>query len=321
MDKVGADIFVTQKGVSNMLTSSSVIPNSLKGRLENMPSIKQVSPIYGTPFSFNVGNKKTASYLIGYDLKTGLGGPWSIAEGSSLNSDKQVVIDQSLAKNNGINLGDYVEISGDDFRVVGFSADTNSIGSQYIFVTKKDASNLMLAPDTVSYYLVKLYEPDKAPELAGLIERKLGGINAYAKDDFSHYNLQVIEEMILPPLRLMSVISFLIGVMVIGLTIYTATLAKINEYAVLKAIGARNSQLYSIVFQQSLISTIIGFLSGIAAAFGVAKIINYAGMGVNASLEPQVLIQSFLVSFFMSLVASFIPVKKVASIDPASVFK
>lgn len=321
MNKVGADIFVTQKGVSNMLTSISVLPVTVKSRLESFPGVNQVSPIYGTPFSFEVGNKKTASYLIGFDPKKELGGPWKIAAGEAVPGDDQVVVDEVLAKNNNVSIGDTVELAGEEFHIVGLSAETNSIGSQYIFITKKDAGRLMLASNTVNYFLLTVNEPDIASETAAQLERKITGINAYTREDFSRYNLQVVEDILAPPLQLMAWVSFFIGVMVIGLTVYTATLAKINEFAVLKAIGASNRHLFLVVFLQAAIGSILGFLTGCLISLGLIKLINAIGIGVTAALEPQVLLQVFGLTFLMSLLASFIPVKNVASIDPASVFK
>ena len=64
--------------------------------------------------------------------------------------------------------------------------------------------------------------------------------------------------------------SALGGLAVAGLSMYTATTARLREYAVLKAIGMRNPTLYALVSRQSLLTVIVGLLVAIALAALIA---------------------------------------------------
>ncbi len=320
-ENTGADIFVTQDGVSKMLASISFLPENIKGNIENVAGVKQAIPIYGNKFCFNVGNKVASAYIVGYDPKNKIGGPWKVSKGSDTVSDKEVILDEFLANSNNIKIGDSIELSNEYFKVVGLSSETNAMANQYIFVTKKDASRLLLSPNVVNFILVTVDDYSNSEQIAKSIENQISSVNAYTKEEFAAYNQQVQEEMISAPMKLMVGISFFIGLMIIGLTIYTSTLSKYREYAILKAVGASNSNLYSTVFFQALINSILGFGAGLVASFGVSKLINSLGEGVSAALEPQILFQSFIMALFMSLFASYIPIRKVALIDPATVFK
>lgn len=318
---VGADIFVAQKGVTNMIAGSSVLPISLKPEIENFPEVKQAVPICGTLYSFDVGNKKVAAYLIGYDTKIGLGGPWKMKAGKAVPDNNEVILDEYIAKVNNISLEDSVELSGEQFKVVGFSSETNSMGSQYIFTTKKDAERLMLGKNIANYFLVTLNDPGEAVKVAQMLENSISGISACSKDEFAKNNENCLNEILSAPMNFMVGISFFIGLMIIGMTVYTTTHGKIDEYAVLKAIGASKLDLYSTVFFQSLISSVLGFIFGCIVSVGAIDLINSVVAGVTASLDTGILIKCFLMTFFISLAASYVPIRKVDAVDPASVFK
>ena len=68
-------------------------------------------------------------------------------------------------------------------------------------------------------------------------------------------------------------IGFVIGTLVIGLTIDTATLEKRRAYGVLKAIGFSNRALYGSVWRQSLAPAVLGLAVGIALTLGLGVLL------------------------------------------------
>jgi putative ABC transport system permease protein len=106
-----------------------------------------------------------------------------------------------------------------------------------------------------------------------------------------------------------------------ALTIYTATVEKAREYGILKAVGFTNGYLYRVVFEQSLITGVLGFLIG-------------AGLTVVVAPLTQKLVPQFVVfirwqdvlgvagfTLLMTLLAAYVPTRRLAAIDPVAVFK
>ena len=124
----------------------------------------------------------------------------------------------------------------------------------------------------------------------------------------------------LPILQAILAIAVLIGTAIIGLTIYTATLDKSREVGILKAIGVRNSQLYSIVLTQSMLTTAFGLAIGIGLSFGVGWLITNL-LDLSFEVTNITLLTVVGLALIMSILASLIPVRRLASIDPAEVFK
>ena len=81
------------------------------------------------------------------------------------------------------------------------------------------------------------------------------GAEALLKRDMVANDAKLFGRIFSAPLQLMVAIASLVGTLVVGLVIYTATVERQREYGVLKAVGARNGMLYRVVTLQALIVT------------------------------------------------------------------
>jgi putative ABC transport system permease protein len=119
----------------------------------------------------------------------------------------------------------------------------------------------------------------------------------------------------------MVAISFLVGTMIVGLVIYTATVERQREYGVIKAIGGKNRFLYRVVLTQALFASIAGSTVGILMANATAQWI--------MNVRPQFLIvfnpldagQALIAGLVMALIAAIFPTRVVARLAPAEVFR
>jgi len=125
----------------------------------------------------------------------------------------------------------------------------------------------------------------------------------------------------LPIVSVIVLIGFLIGLIVIGLTIFNATIEKSRELGVLKALGASNFNLYTLVFWQALFFSILGFLVGLALTFAIQPVILYFTPSFLSYFRLEDFVLVFALSILMAISASWIPLKRLSKIDPALVFK
>lgn len=75
-------VWVVQPGVSQMFRAVSWLPAEGKDRLLKVPGVQSAEPILGLPSDFVHKGGHTAYFVVGYDTATGIGGPWSLAEGA-----------------------------------------------------------------------------------------------------------------------------------------------------------------------------------------------------------------------------------------------
>ncbi|MDP2776610.1 MAG: FtsX-like permease family protein, partial [Anaerolineales bacterium] len=134
-------------------------------------------------------------------------------------------------------------------------------------------------------------------------------------------DINLFSEIFSAPLKLMVGIAFLVGTMIVGLIIYTATVERQREYGVIKAIGAKNRFLYQIVLTQSLFASLAGALLGILLANGAAQWIMSARPQFLIVFDPVDSGQALLAGLGMALIASIFPTRVVANLAPAEVFR
>jgi len=155
---------------------------------------------------------------------------------------------------------------------------------------------------------------------SGISENTRGAVG-FTREEFADNTRERILGNITPILLMVLVLAFIVGLTVAGLTIYTATVEKAREYGILKAVGFKNSYLYRLVFEQSLTTGAIGF--------GIGLVLTLVFSPFASKLVPQFVTlvrwQDVLFVFFatviMSGIAGYVPVRRLASIDPTTVFK
>ena len=311
-------LVVAQDGVENLSGVTSQLPDSAAGTVKARGAA-QVIPILIQAIIFEMHGRKQIAYLVGYDSELG-GGPWQMGAGREPRNDKEIIFDSILAARHDIQLGDAIEIMDRDFTVVGFSEGTSSWMTGYLFVRKTAAETLLRAPGAASFLLVTPSTRIGTEELKTRL-KEVSGIEVLTKQEMIANDLKLFGKVFSTPIQLMAAIAFLVGALVVGLVIYTATVERQREYGVLKAIGARNGMLYRVVTIQALIAAGAGSVLGVAAAFGAAQLIMAWRPQFLITFEPTTIVQSLVAGFVMALLAALFPARVVAGLAPAEVFR
>jgi putative ABC transport system permease protein len=113
---------------------------------------------------------------------------------------------------------------------------------------------------------------------------------------------------------LIRILLLIISAVIVALIVYTLTLDKIREIAMLKLIGAPNHRIIGLIVQQSLAMGILGYLIGVALIFTT-----YDLFPRQVVLTPLDLGGLFLIVIVICLVASFQGVRTALKVDPAVV--
>ncbi len=314
-------VWVTQPGVSQMFRAVSWLPTGVERQLATMDEVASADPILGQPSDFVHDGEQTAYFILGYDPATGVGGPWSLAEGRDAAVPGEVVLDRVLARKNGIRIGDTVRIVDADFQVVGLSEQTAALGNFYAFVSLPDAARLLRAGDRVSYYLAQPAAGRTPEQVAAAIEDRLPGVDALTSAQFAANSRDIIISMIGRPLKAMIVIATLVGVALIGLTVLAATNEQMRDFAVLRAVGLRRGRLWRTVAGQAAIIAAAGYLVGSALAWGIGYAVGDRLGDVTIAVTPAMLAGMAAATAVMAVLGSLPPLRRVTRIDPALAFR
>src|SRR6266699_2309059 len=322
IDNSGADVFVSQAGVRNLHMVSSTLPASVVGKVQVVPGVASVTPIKYVTDTMDVGPKQDryAVYVIGLPPGATMGGPWRVARGVSIPAQGQAVIDRGVAEQNGLGIGDKVTILGQEFRIAGLSDGTGNLLNSVAFISLNDFArlrgNMSMGNATsssptmpiISFVLVKVTAGVSPEAVATRIEQEVTGVTAQSRGAFATQERKIVKDMVTDLLTTMNLVGLLVGLAVMALTVYIATLSRRVEYGILKAVGARNRYLY-------------GTVLALTITFLLSVIIPNLGSNLALQISSASLLKVGIVSLVIATLSALLPIRQIAGLDPALVFK
>ncbi len=314
---VPGDIWVMEQDTTDIFHSFSVLPEEKLAGVGEVPGVSEVISLYAKRGRLDYDGGDADTYVMGFAVPRGT----ELLSGIEAPGPGEIVLDRVFVRKTGLRVGDNVEVRGRTLRVSQIGSISNVGLSQFSLMSPEDAREVLAVPGNVSYALVTV-EPGADPAaVAGAIEQAVPGLKAETKVAFADANRNEVVTFFLPIVAVLLAVSFLVGTAVVGLTIYTATIERTREFGVMKAIGASAGHLFRVVLAQSVIIGVAGFLVGVPLTIAVNGLAQeLVPEFVNVLLWRDVA-AAFGAALVMAVLAAFVPVRRVAGIDPAAVFR
>ena len=318
LDNAPGTLVVAERGIRDFLGTSSVLPAGAFEAVRSTPGADRVIPVISQFVIFERHGRKDGFFLIGYDPAAG-GGPWKLIEGREPAADDELVIDRTTARQHDIAIGDQLTLLDRTATVVGLSDETTFWAGSIAFSRMTTLESLFRAPGLRSFLIVT---PTAGVTPETLRDRlAVPGTEVLLKGDVVANDAKLMARVYDAPIGLMVAIAFIVGVLVVGLVIYTATIERRREYGAVKAIGARNRTLYRVVTIQAVIAAVVGAVAGIGVAFGAGAALMAWRPQFLVAIEPTAVGIVLVSSLLMALLAALIPARSVARLEPAEVFR
>ena len=264
--------------------------------------------------------------VVGFNLDTGVGGPWNMIAGSveDLRSPDAIVLDRIYARKLGVTaLGQVIEIAGRRARVVGFTNGIRAFTqSPYVFTSYKNAAAFGGLSRGRTHYLLVRASADADPAVVlQQLRQALPMTDVHTASEFSAMTARywLLTTGAGAALVLGAALGVIVGVIIVAQTLYAATAERLSEFATLRAIGASNAYLNSIVIKQALIYAAIGSGLGLAVAACVAKAA--VETTVSLMLSWRLAVTIGLITLVMCIGASWVAIRKIKTVDPTTVFR
>lgn len=318
LDNTPGSVVVAERGIRDFLGTSSALPPGAEAAVRQVSGVERVIPVVSQFVVFERHDRKDGMFLVGYDPADG-GGPWKIVEGREPAADDELVIDRTTARQHQIALDDTLAVLDRTARVVGLSDDTTFWAGSIAFARITMLESLLRAPGLRSFLFVTSAVGVSTETLRDRLA--LPGTEALLKAEVIANDRQLMARVYDAPIGLMVAIAFVVGVLVVGLVIHTATIERRREYGALKAIGARNRTLYRIVAIQAFIAAALGTVGGVGLAFGAGAALMAWRPQFRVDIEPGAVAVVLASSLLMALLAALIPARSIARLEPAEVFR
>jgi putative ABC transport system permease protein len=325
VDNIEADLWVVDSRTTNA-NALGTIDVRIGRQVESLPGVFKASPLVfsGGTAKFR-GGQSAPVLVIGAQPPRFRGGPWNIIEGSlsDLVEEGAVSTDVFDKKTlNNVETGTSFEINGRRVTATVQTRGVRGFGATYVFTSLDRARALGgLSVTKVSAFLIELDGNVEAESLRDHINDAIYGVRAWTKKDFSRTTVSTILSTSGIALSIGTLIIFaaLSGIIIIGLTMYSAAVDRLRDYGTLKAIGADNRYIRNLILTQALFFALIGY--GIAVALIEGFRSGIANSGVLFEYGTPIKIGFFVMTLIISMGGAVFAMRRIGKLEPASVFR
>ena len=348
LDNSGADLWVVQKDTLGPYAESSSIPDDQWRSIRTMPGVEQAANVTYLTMQVGRGTQDVRAMVVGITAgEAGTPGwpPQLVAGRQITRSHYEAVADIA----SGFQLGDELKIRRNHYTVVGLTRRmVSSSGDPMVFIPLKDAQEAQFLKDndailmqrrrteanpafnrpgvpglldaviasqtsnhSVNAVLVRI-RPEYSPEEVAEPIRRWKRLTVYDRTQMEGILVGKLIATSAKQIGMFLVILAIVSAAIVAFIIYTLTMDKIREIAVLKLIGTRNRTIAGMILQQALVLGVIGFVVGkITATFAAPMFPKYV------LLVPIDSILGFFAVLTICVLASIVAIRMALKVDPA----
>ena len=264
-------------------------------------------------------------------------GQFKIEKGRDLGKDdtKSVIIGIALHEDNffkrNVNLRDNLIIDGVEFKVVGIVKRIgNPSDDSQVYIPTKEARELFDEPEDSQYIMAQVAKGADVNLVAKDIEDALRK-SRNVEEDEEDFSVQTSEQLMSSFSEILKVVQVvIIGIAAISLivggigimnTMYTSVMERTREIGIMKAIGAKNSDISLLFLIESGLLGLIGGLIGLALGASISKLVEFgaasAGYGIlKVSFSPMLIFGSLFFSFIAGALSGTMPAIQASKLKP-----
>ena len=319
------------------INNTIINPNLVMETILKQKKVTVVTPQVNTSVFYNNGKSQISGISVGikpdeanlmYDIKSFMvdgnfdllkSNPNGIIIGSG------VAEKMNLAINDNLNLTSSKSINR-TFKVVGIFKTNNSITDKTKSYINLSASQQLLKQG--NNYITDINVNVIDPEIAEKVAEKLTQITGYKAEGWKQANETLMATNKMRKM-IITFVSFTI-LLVAGFGIYNilnmTVSQKINDIAILKAMGFKGKDVIRIFVTQAISIGIMGVIGGVIMATILITILKRVYLGGDIGYfpidyEPQKFVQGVVIGLIITFFAGYIPAKKAANVDPVDILR
>lgn len=242
-----------------------------------------------------------------------------------------IIIGSGISEKMNLKINDYLNLTSSKginrtFKVVGiFKSNNSATDNSKSYINISTARQLLKQGNS---YLTEINVNVTNPEVAEEVAKKLTLITGYKAEDWKKANATFMAANKMRKI-IITFVSFTI-LLVAGFGIYNIinmnVSQKINDIAILKAMGFKGKDVIQIFVFQAISIGILGVIGGIIVAIILISLLKryYVGGDIGyfpIDFELLKFIQGIVIGLVITFFAGYFPAKKAAKIDPVEIFR
>lgn len=321
-----ADIWVGHPHVENVDFAEN-IPEVRINRVRGLPGVESAHPYLVTKGIATLpGGGFEDIWIIGADPQTMTGGGWSFVAGSrdELLRPDGISIDELDARKLGNPaLGDVLEVNGRRAKVVARTHGiVGFVTTPYVFTTIDTARRFSETPAAYcSYFLVRAQPGVDVRALRNTIREQVPDLAVYTAGEFGRLSQDYFLHRtgIGISFGAATLLGLLVGLLIVGQSLYALALDHLKDYATLKAIGAEDRQVGAVITLQALSIASFGTAIGLALVHVIQRTLSTPMAPIEIPFE--LLSGGVVVVFGICLASTILPAVRIRHVDPAVVLQ
>ncbi|WP_439479342.1 ABC transporter permease [Chryseobacterium aquaticum] len=319
------------------INNTIINPNLVMEAILKQKEVTVVTPQVNTSVFYNNGKSQISGLSVGvkpdeanlmYDIKSFMvDGNFDLLK----SNPNGIVIGSGISQKMNLTIGDNLNLTSSKsinrtFKVVGIFKTNNSITDKTKSYINLAASQQLLKEG--NSYITDINVNVTDPEIAEKTAEKLTQITGYKAEGWKQANETL---MATNKMRKM-IITFvsLTILLVAGFGIYNilnmTVSQKINDIAILKAMGFKGKDVIRIFVTQAISIGIMGVIGGVIMATILITILKRVYLGGDIGYfpidyEPQKFVQGVVIGLIITFFAGYIPAKKAANVDPVDILR
>jgi putative ABC transport system permease protein len=310
---IGADVIVQPPGSSFFAgISGAPVPVKVADVIRKMPHVKVVSPVI-----WQIATGGGLEVIDGIDIASfeALGGAFHYIEGGPFQGPDDVLVDDFIARQRHVKVGDPMTILNHQFRISGVVE--NGRGARK-FVPMSTLQDLLGAANKASVFYLKLDDVANADQVVKAVKSQ-PGMGSYSVLSTQDY-LSMMTPSNLPGFRpfigIVIGVSVTIGFLVIFQAIYTAVMERTREIGILKAIGASKLYIVNVVLRETLLLALAGIVLGVVVSLLARVGIQQRWPLVHIDRSNEWILRSTIIAIVGATAGAIYPAYKAAQKDP-----
>jgi lipoprotein-releasing system permease protein len=328
-------LIINPKVVPNKVTIEN--PLQYVELVKQHPSVTVAFPQVNCPVFYNNGKSQITGTTIGFppaeaDRMYNIASYMVQGNIASLTQNQNgIVIGSGIADKMNLITGDHINITSSKgvnitLSVVGIFKTNNSKEDKTKSYVNIATAQQMLKENGVfvTDINVNVHDPEKAPAIA----EELSLLTGYKAEDWKAANEAYMAASRMRKIVITFISFTLLIVSCFGIyNILNMTVSqKINDIAILKAMGFNGRDVVRIFVYQALAIGAIGVILGVVFALILVQALQHVYIGGDIGyfpirFEPWVFLRGILIGLFITFLAGYIPAKKAAKVDPVSIFR
>jgi putative ABC transport system permease protein len=322
-----ADLWVTSKNTPN-IDFAHTFAETYVQRVRSVPGVSRADNliVWFMQMSLPSGTQEGTLVYAMEDFRR-WNVPWKVTEGdlADLTRGKYFFLDSSATRRYGpFQTGEYREIFDRRLKIIGKTQEARSFTTTPIafmdYALAQELSFQTMRGKT-TYIVLKLAPGADLESVRAEIRRRLPHNDVYTKSEWAKRSRAywVRNTGIGLNMYITVFLGVLVGLVVVAQTLYTSTMEHIKEFGTVKAIGGGNADIYKILAEQATIAAVVGFALGAALSYAMRPLITK--IDLKLIITPEFALVVLFGTVAMCLASAMVSFRKVATIDPALVFR